>query len=415
MYRSANRAGFIICAAALLAGGSVAAVGQTAAAAPFTASARGTSAAQAEVAAASAAGTSGQLHAVTAVSAKNAWAVGCSGSCNGPHSLILHWNGVAWSKVASPDPGPGADELTGVTAVSASDAWAVGYACNTSDCGEIVSTLILHWNGTKWASVPSPDPSTVLNQLFGVTAVSADDVWAAGSDVPDAATLLSSTLVLHWNGTKWSRVPSPTVSDASTTLYGVNADSARDAWAVGNECIYPACPDPGITTDAVTLHWNGTKWSIVASPSPGETNNVLFGVSAVTPDNAWAVGVTNGDALIDHWNGTKWSQVKAANPGSSFNDLQAVSAASAGDVWAAGLQLGAALPYTTLTERWTGTAWSAVPSPNGTTSTSGLNVNFLSGVVAISATRAIAVGWAQIGTTYRVLILQWNGKAWLKA
>jgi hypothetical protein len=413
MHRSANRAGFIISAAVLLAGASVAALGQAAAAAPTTALTT-----RAELAPASAAGTAGRLYAVTAVTAKNVWAVGCSGSCNGPESLILHWNGVAWSKVASPDPGAGFDELTGVTAVSADDAWAVGYGCNTADCN-VFTTVILHWNGTKWATVPSPDPSTVLNQLFGVTAVSADDVWAVGSDVPDAATLLSSTLVLHWNGTTWSRVSSPTVSDASTTLYGVNADSATNAWAVGNECVYPACPDPGITTDAVILHWNGTRWSIVSSPSPGGANNVLFGVSAVTPDNAWAVGDTTntfpGDthALVEHWNGTKWSQAKAPNPGSSFNDLQAVSAASAKDVWAAGQQLGAALPYTTLTERWDGTAWSAVPSPNGTTSTSGLNVNFLSGIAAISPADAIAVGWVQT-STYHVLILQWNGKTWSK-
>src|SRR6202012_3593680 len=136
-------------------------------------------------------------------------------------------------------------------------------------------------NGKKWSTVASPDPSKVSNLLYGVTAVSATDLWAAGSEAADASTLLSSTLVLHWNGKKWSRVQSPTVSDASTTLYGVSANSAANAWAVGNECIDPACPDPGITTDTFTMHWNGKKWSRVGSVSPGGMNNVLFGVSTL--------------------------------------------------------------------------------------------------------------------------------------
>ena len=336
------------------------AVGQAALAAPDAAGAALTHGA--ELASASAAGSAGQLHAVAAVSATDVWAVGCSGGCNGPDSLVLHWNGKKWSKVAS------------------------------------------------------PDPSTVSSLLFGVTAVSGTDVWAAGSEIPDASTLLSTTMVLHWNGKKWSRVHSPTVSDASTTLYGVSADSATDAWAVGNECIYPACPDPGITTDTFTMHWNGKKWSRVASPSFGGTNNVLFGVSALRPDNAWAVGDSSvTGALIVHWNGKKWSEVPAANPGSAFNDLQAVSAASAEDIWAAGDQLGASLPFDTLTEQRDGSAWTAVASPNGTTSDTG--VNMLAGVAAISSRDAVAVGWAQSkgGPFYQVLILKWNGTRWVIA
>ena len=424
MRRLVNRSGFILCAAVLLGGASVVAAAQAAGAAAVRPAHTG--AARAELASASAADRTGQLHAVAAVSPHNVWAVGCSGSCNGPDSLTLHWNGKRWAKVASPDPGAGFDELTGVTAVSARDVWAVGYACNVTNCdgaGNVFRTLIEHWNGAKWSAVASPDPSTVISQLFGVTAVSADNVWAAGSYVPDAATLMSSTLILHWNGAKWSRVASPDVADASNTLYGIGAHSATSAWAVGNECIDPACPDPGITTDTIILRWNGKKWSRVASPSPGTTNSVLFGVSAVRADDAWAVGDFDGTsgtrALIEHWNGAKWSQVTGANPGSAFNDLQAVSAASAGDIWAVGDQVGADLPYTTLTEHRTAAAWSAVASPNGTTSTFGANVNFLAGVAAISPADAVAVGWVQVftdpGITYHVMILTWNGKKWSMA
>jgi hypothetical protein len=148
--------GFILSAATLLGGASAVAIGQAALAAPDSPAATVASAS------ASAASSAGLLNAVAAVSAKNVWAVGCSGGCNGPDSLILHWNGKRWSKVASPDPGVGLDELTGVSAVSASNVWAVGYSCSTAGCKSF-KTLIVHWNGRKWSTVASPDPGTVFN------------------------------------------------------------------------------------------------------------------------------------------------------------------------------------------------------------------------------------------------------------
>jgi hypothetical protein len=405
MRHSLRHAGFILSAATLIGGASAVAIGQAALAAPHSAAAALTSAS------ARVARSAGLLNAVAAVSAENVWAVGCSGGCHGRDSLILHWNGKKWSKVASPDPGAGLDELTGVSAVSASNVWAVGYSCNTAGC-KAFKTLIVHWNGRKWSTAASPDPGTVFNFLYGVTAVSATDVWAAGSEIPDGSPL-STSLVLHWNGKKWSRVHSPTASKTSTTLYGVSAASASDVWAVGNACV--GCGAPGQTADAFTIHWNGKRWSRAGSAGPSTGYNVLFGVKTLGPDNAWAVGDTNGpshiSALIVHWNGKKWSQAASANPGSSFDDLNAVSAVSGGDVWAAGLQSNGGFPDNTLTEQRVGGAWTAVASPNGTTT----DINFLAGVAAISSKDVVAVGWVQTRTGYRVLILNWNGTRWARA
>jgi hypothetical protein len=62
-------------------------------------------------------------------------------------TLILGWNGTAWSQVSSPSPGPASNVLTGVSADSATDAWAVGSYLSKS----VRDTLILHWNGTAWS------------------------------------------------------------------------------------------------------------------------------------------------------------------------------------------------------------------------------------------------------------------------
>jgi hypothetical protein len=56
-------------------------------------------------------------------------------------------------------------------------------------------TLIVHWNGTAWTRQPSPTPGP-LSQLFGVAATSTGNAWAAGADE-------NGSILQHWNGTTW--------------------------------------------------------------------------------------------------------------------------------------------------------------------------------------------------------------------
>ena len=85
---------------------------------------------------------------VVAVSARRAWAVGATGSGDGPtKTLVLRWNGTTWKKMPSPSPRPNGG-LSGVAATSADNAWAVGYTASRSHGSE--QTLILRWNGTAW-------------------------------------------------------------------------------------------------------------------------------------------------------------------------------------------------------------------------------------------------------------------------
>jgi len=67
----------------------------------------------------------------------------------GESTLILHWNGTKWEVVPSPSPSPHPDELQGVAVLSGADTWAVGYRGN--------KTLIERWNGKAWAVQPSPN------------------------------------------------------------------------------------------------------------------------------------------------------------------------------------------------------------------------------------------------------------------
>ena len=238
------------------------------------------------------------LEGVAVTSASNAWAVGEYANVGGSQALVLHWNGTAWRQV--PSPRLFLSDLTAVAATSSRNAWAVGSNDNTTAGAQ--QTLILHWNGTAWKHVPSPNPGRSVSDNFldGVAATSASNAWAVGS-YSNGSTGTAHTIILHWNGTAWKHVPSPNPSGSFTfnVLGGVAATSASNAWAVG-EYFH------GTTDQTLILHWNGTAWKQAPSPNPGgsSTDNALGAVAATSAGNIWAVGgystATGEDAIALH-------------------------------------------------------------------------------------------------------------------
>ncbi len=228
--------------------------------------------------------------------------------------------------MASPNVGTSFNELTAVTAIAANDVWAVGVF---RDNNLILRTLIEHWDGTSWSIVPSPNVALLNMFLNGVAAVSSTDVWAVGQVFDTGA-----TLTLHWDGTSWSIVPSPNGPANASVLSGVSAIATNDVWAVGT--------DGGST---LTEHWNGTSWTVVASPSPvppQRGNNALFSVTANSGTDIWAVGYSvlfsppaPQRTLTLHWDGTSWTLMPSPNVGSFDNFLAGVTSAF-GTLWAVG-------------------------------------------------------------------------------
>jgi hypothetical protein len=298
-----------------------------------------------------------------------------------------------WTSTLPPSPGAGGNQFFGVSALSACDVWAVGNYQTVS--GGPLLSLAEHWNGTAWKVVPTPNPGTSANFLRAVSAFSASNVWAVGRAD-------NSTLTLHWNGTSWSQVPSPSPGVGGNDLSGVDAVSATSAWAVGE------ASDASSTQKTLILRWNGTNWSQVASPAPG-TDSVLDAVTATSAGNAWAVGSfftgTAGKTLILRWNGTTWVQAVSPNPSGPVTEMDLVGAAatSASNAWAVGTY-NTGTSQKTFIARWNGTAWKQVSSPNPDPEPS------LSGVAAASASNAWAVGGA--GSAGKTLILRWNGTSW---
>jgi hypothetical protein len=355
----------------------------------------------------SGASISGQLTGVSALSASDAWAVGISAGSNPSATLILHWNGTAWVRVRGP--AIPFNVLDGVSMVSARDGWAVGNWDDTTTNNQ--PTLILHWNGTRWSKVPSPSPGNDGNHLLGVSAISATDAWAVGYYFTSPGGLEYS-LILHWNGTRWTKVPSPNPDPGDSGLAGVSAASASDAWAVGTT-------GKNFSVVTMTVHWNGTSWTDVASPSPGGTlGSQLSAVSDSSRTNAWAVGLystpTSSKSLTLHWNGTSWRHVKSPSPSKippqegapPQNELAGVSHVSHSGPWTVG-DYSTSTAQVTMILHWNGTRWIKVPSPGRT------GLNFLAGISMDSSSD----GWAVGGNpnTGKVLLLHWNGTSWARS
>ena len=143
--------------------------------------------------------------------------------------------------------------LTAVAAVSPTDAWAVGWTGTNAP-----RTLIVHWNGQKWAPVTTPKP--IAGELFGVTAVSAGNIWAAGFAGPPTGT--TSVLIMHWNGTSWSRLAGvPAVAGEFMAI----AQTGNVLLAVGGLQKPPM----------LLMQRTGTRWKTYPAPSILETCRAL--------------------------------------------------------------------------------------------------------------------------------------------
>jgi hypothetical protein len=325
----------------------------------------------------------GALTGVTALPSGDAWAVSLDGTAD-------HWNGSAWNAVELPSPKGASTNVQGggvlpfaIASRSAHDVWVVGSWDNPETGGE--GTLVEHWNGTSWKVVRSPTPRFSFAWLYGVSALSVKDAWAVGAYTNDVGE--NRTLVLHWNGTKWRRVPSPNPSRTARgdELTGIAVVSGRSAWAVGD---YRRAH----RTRTLVVHWNGTRWRHVRSPTPWR-GGWLYGIASAGRNDAWAVGAygaaQGSTPLVEHWNGRHWTAVAMPPAGGDTGQqvLTGIAAPSRKDIWAAGASpASGSQPTQTLLEHFDGSGWSASSIPVA-------NANAgLSGIAAVSRDDVWAVG-----------------------
>ena len=352
------------------------------------------------------------LNAVSVLSSSDAWAVGDS-------ATVLHWNGTGWAPVAIPGL-PAGVSLSAVDALSSSDAWAAGFATAGTPLSP-ETTLIVHWNGTAWKRVPAPGsfkPESLSPSLPSLSMDSATDGWAVGSVFHDK-TGADTGLALHWNGTDWQQV----TTSPGFSFSGVASFSPTDATAVGTQQASQFVFTP------VAFHWDGTSWAQAAAlpPPHGVPASQLggpFSLSAPSATDLWTVGgqftSTGVKNLAWHRNGTRWTVKDTSLVTPDGSGLIGVTAISPANVWAVGFtNTGPAdqNDQAPVSVHWNGTTWTRVATPDPIGPTGGSTV-----LVAVSNAGPASV-WA-VGHFARngagglgpphTLILRWNGTRWIR-
>ena len=269
-------------------------------------------------------------------------------------------------------PVEGQANLVSVAATSRTDAWAAGFEVKINGVAAVrphatapaddecfgqaaFPSLMLHWDGNTWRRVPMP----LVGRINHVSASGPNDAWASA----DCA-------LLHWDGTTWTSIPYAPIPGAQQSGNGaIKAVAAGDAWLAGDT--YDSTT--GVER-AFIQHWNGKRWRIVPLPDLGD-EFTLDSIDALGSDDVWTAGTdyTGNDThaenvLLLHWNGKSWKRLPAPATGEWTQRVSQVRALTHNNVWIAGFAKQAPdgdQIRRSLILHWDGSAWTNSPVPDG--------------------------------------------------
>jgi hypothetical protein len=208
---------------------------------------------------------SSALEHIQVFSSTDAWAVGTAPNASDTGSVVaaVNWNGTTWTQVATPFSTTAGLTVNALSGDSASDIWVVGETATRGYTGGTRTSVILHYNGSAWTQMTAPDNSGLLD----VDALTPADAWAIASDGSvlnwngsawtvvtqlkyesntAAIAALSPTNVwtvqpgsmAHYNGSAWTATSTPAGADVVTTHAVV---APKHVWFAGY--YYPANAD----------------------------------------------------------------------------------------------------------------------------------------------------------------------------
>jgi hypothetical protein len=239
------------------------------------------------------------------------WAAVAVSACNmyvaGSGGKMLHWDGASWNPQ---DTGFGA-QLTELAVAADGTAFVVGH-----------SRTFGRNTGSGWTEIKTGAP---YGEYMGITAVSANKAWAVGYSGDNWE------LVVKWDGTTWTQLPSPQTPDGGVL------SPARHVWASGDNDVW-------VVTDTTLFHYDGSSWTPF---KPGPTNPVTYYTAAfgTGPTDVWFGGSAPG--LLWHWDGTMFTEQSVALMGW----VQHIRGTGPNNVWAVDAD-GRVI-------QWCGSSWSS--------------------------------------------------------
>ncbi len=237
------------------------------------------------------------VNSLSASSASNVW-----GSDLGA-PLVLRLTKHGWS---SHSVAIGKDEMqiAGVVATGRAGVWALTDDITTR------RNYAFHFGDRTWHRVTIPYAPGADRQVGVVSGTSDQDIWSltfAGQPSAPAA--------FRYDGKKWrlTRFPASVAKDAPLQIL---TESARDAWATLG-------PTGATSRPLILLHWNGTRWSRVTGKLPADTL-----VGPVAPDGRGGLWLPAADGVHEvllHFAAGHWSSVKVPTSGGKLPVITALA------------------------------------------------------------------------------------------
>jgi hypothetical protein len=206
--------------------------------------------------------------------------------------------------------------------------------------------LAERWNGSVWTVQQIPIAARGLRRLAGVDCPSQRECFAVSSSAGAAG--IGRPVVARWDGVSWSIAQlAPPARAGSSSIDSVSCSSPRACTAVGS--VYRV----GAPL-ALVERWNGSRWSRQPSPRIG-------GLSAVScPSANWCMAAGSGwGSRAARWNGRAWSNLRRAVLVGA--DVAGLSCASAKACALVGTFSQSHDSASEVAERWNGARWRVVP------------------------------------------------------
>jgi Putative zinc-finger len=345
----------------------------------------------------------GGLSKVVMVSATEGWAIDQSkrpGDCSTnsttptPGTAILHYQHGYWSEVHTPYSDKGCSSLEDIVMVSANEGWAMGTITKT-DTVTWEQTFVMHYIHGTWQDA---NVDYLVDGGAKFLAFNSKDIWLIGDVSPLHGEAYNyafdgDMLVLHYNGSSWTRIADPMLEHVfATTTWGSSSSDINVAGFNGNPCGIepPAAPCP---SKDVLLHYDGHIWSEMQGPDMKITN-----VSFSTPNDGWATGCRGQRpnttcTYVAHFHNGKWDAPMQVNGQENYG-ISSILMLSPTEGWAVGRQI---LHYSN--SSWT-TAWAAQPTWVEATEMAQSNEYLLVLSLSSISMTSPTEGWA-VGTSYR--------------
>jgi hypothetical protein len=238
--------------------------------------------------------------------------------------------------------------LTSVWGTSKEDVWAVGSA-----------GLIVHWNGTTWSRIGSG----LTNTLFAIDGSGPGDLWIVSSRAG-----IYRGLGIENGAMRWAARPPPVrpydgdnFNDADGLVRAAWVGGADDVW-LGGDPLWP-CSN---RWRARMVDGAVSSWELVQDPSC----STVHAVRAVGGDELWAVG--EGKTASQATVGRAWRMKRGMNEPdsghSAWQELDTQAPAALLAVWGTSQGVWAVGERGTIRHYVPGaTRWSIVASPTNTT------------------------------------------------